>query len=109
MLSGSCILFTAGLSVVVLRAKLNMLHYVGALKSTAPHTATDSAEEGLLCLLALNLLFTIGVPAPGITLACVGVTVVSLVTLLAREEVASTDTRSTAIGIGLTLIGMVSP
>ena len=45
---------------------------------------------------------------PGITLACVGVTVVSLVTLLAREEVASTDTRSTAIGIGLTLIAMVS-
>lgn len=44
---------------------------------------------------------------PGITLACVGVTVVSLVTLLAREEVATTDTRSTAIGIGLTLIAMV--
>ena len=30
MLSGSCILFTAGLSVVVLRAKLNKLHYIGA-------------------------------------------------------------------------------
>ncbi|KAK9828122.1 hypothetical protein WJX81_007423 [Elliptochloris bilobata] len=70
MLSGSCILFTAGLSVIVLRAKLNMLHYVG------------------------------------ITLACVGVTVVSLVTLLAREEAATTDVRSTAIGIGLTLVAM---
>lgn len=29
MLSGSCILFTAALSVIVLRAKLNKLHYAG--------------------------------------------------------------------------------
>lgn len=44
MLSGSCILFTAGLSVVVLRAKLNMLHYVGARPlSSAFCTAADFA------------------------------------------------------------------
>ena len=41
MLSGSCILFTAGLSVIVLRAKLNMLHYVGARQLL--HTSTASA------------------------------------------------------------------
>ena len=52
---------------------------------------------------------TAGSAAPGITLACVGVAVVSVVTLLAREEVAAADVRSTAIGIGLTLIAMVRP
>ncbi len=46
-------------------------------------------------------------PGPGITLACVGVSIVSAVTILTRKEVASTDAKSTTLGIVLTLIAMV--
>lgn len=45
---------------------------------------------------------------PGISLACVGVTIVSAVTILAREEVSSVDIRSTILGVGLTLVAMVT-
>ncbi len=60
-------------------------------------------------LLSQQTVLTGLLPGPGITLACVGVSIVSAVTILTREEVASMDAKSTTFGIVLTLIAMVGP